>query len=361
MIPLKEQYYNSDFYLGLARNLNKVHPKVNVISFHQDAVKELPRLELKQRISLASELCRKYLPDNYKKSLKLLYSITDGMQENFSNIFLSDFVAQYGTGHFDLSMQALKDFTSYSSSEMAIRTYLQKDFPRTMRYVYQWADDDNFHVRRLASEGTRPRLPWAMRISELLENPSHAFPILESLKSDPEKYVHKSVANHLNDISKDHPEFMLQKVASWDLEDKTTHWVVKHASRSLIKKGHPEALAMFGAEQKPEVKLRKFSLGKKQLHLGETLPFTLSLVSDKSQTQRLVVDYKVHFVKHSGERKPKVFKIRELELEPGEVWDVTKKHLFKDFTTRKHYAGEHAIEIVVNGKSLALKKFKLDI
>ena len=361
MQPLKDIYYSADFYRGLSSKLQAVYPAFNAQSFCEEAATQLPELELKERITLTSTLCRKYLPDNYKKALRIFYDLSKTIPENFAYIFMPDFVARYGAGHFDLSMQALKDFTHHSSSELALRTFLKKDLQRTLTTVYQWAADDDFHVRRLASEGTRPRLPWAPRIAQLQEDPDVTLPIINALKSDPEKYVQKSVANHLNDISKDHPEKMLAEIESWDHKDDTTAWIIKHATRSLVKQGHPQALALLGAAREPIVDLKTFLLDKEQLRLGESLPFRFTLESLATKPQNLIVDYKIHYVKKSGELKAKVFKLKQMRLNPGESVDLNKRHLFKDFTTRKHYSGEHAVEIVINGKPLGKANFHLQV
>jgi len=361
MTPLKDIYYNPDFFQRLAGQLITAYPKFNAQQFVEEAERQLPPLELKQRITLTSELCRKYLPDNYKKALRIFYDISQSLEENFAYIFIPDFVARYGMGHFDLSIQALRDFTPYSSSELALRHFLNADLDRTMRYVYQWAEDENYHVRRLASEGTRPRLPWAVRVPQIYHNPSLTLPILQALRTDKEKYVQKSVANHLNDISRDHPQVMLETVADWDASHAVTGWIIKHAARTLIKKGHPGALALFGAEQKPKLRCSECRLLKTGLSLGDYLQFNIDLQSQANKTQQLIVDYKIHFMKKSGELKPKVFKLKSLQLQPGESVTLTKKHLFEDFTTRKHYAGEHAVEIIVNGVSMAKQGFRLRV
>ena len=359
MTPLKDIYYNPVFYQQLAGLIAGAYPKFNTQAFIDEAVEQLPAIELKQRISLTSQLCRKYLPDNYKKALRIFYDLSPALEENFSYIFIPDFVARYGAGHFELSMQALKDFTCYASSELALRRFLNSDLERSLHYVYQWAQDDNHHVRRLASEGTRPRLPWAARVPPLLHNPSLTLPVLEILYRDNEKYVQKSVANHLNDISKDHPEVMLKTLAHWDKNQPATAWIAKHAARTLIKQGHAGAMALFGVGQSPEVTLQELQLQPKALRLGEHLQFNFSLTSQSSKAAALIVDYKIHYMKKNGETRPKVFKLKQLQLAPGEKVHISKKQLFQDFTTRKHYPGKHALEIVVNGVSVAKRGFEL--
>lgn len=357
---LKNLYYPPVYYKELARHLKTVYPALNEKLFYKQATTGLNKLELKQRVTRTAEVCKAFLPVEYKTAVQVLYDYSELLNgESFSNIFLSEFIALYGRGDYIFSMQALRDFTKYSSSELAVRFFLMDDFKRTIKIMRHWAYDDNYHVRRLASEGSRPRLPWAIRVPELLVNPEHTAPILNSLKADKEKYVQKSVANHLNDISKDHPDWMLCQVEKWGQKNKNTAWIIKHAARGLIKKGSPQALSLFGVNNKIKVKLTKFELGTEKVKLGDHLPFSFVLNSTGGKPQKLVVDYKVHFVKKSGELKPKVFKIKLFELKPAARIEISKKHLFKHFSSRKHYAGDHELEIIVNGNSMEKKKFQL--
>jgi 3-methyladenine DNA glycosylase AlkC len=238
--------------------------------------------------------------------------------------------------------------------------FLQDDLDRTLSIIKKWTVNENAHIRRLASEGTRPRLPWAVRVKTLLEKPSHCFPILQDLKADNEKYVQKSVANHLNDISKDHPEIMLQLVKSWDNTNQSTQWIIRHAARTLVKKGNRQALALFGAGRKPQINLRKFALNTSRLQLGDNLEFELELVSCAKKEQQLIIDYRIHYVKASGHTSPKVFKLKTATLKPGQPLTLRKKHPVKNFTTRKHYSGRHLIELLINGRSINSLPFQLD-
>jgi len=361
---LKETYYSAAFYKQLAEKIKEVYPALNKQVFYKQALFKLDELELKQRISRTAQVCREHLPENYKKALRILYRYSERLSvDSFSEIFLPEFVARYGQDNYELSMQALKDFTRHSSSELAVRVFLVNDFKQTLKIMRDWSVDENYHVRRLASEGSRPRLPWATRVPALIENPRHAAPILKALKTDKEKYVQKSVANHLNDISKDHPEWMLNLIEKWNYNNSNDRvaWVIKHASRGLIKSGNPRALLLFGVSSDVKIELKKFKLTAKKITLGEYLTFSFILKSTSKQSQKLIVDYKVYFVKNDGNSKPKVFKLRELIISAGELVEINKKHLFKNFTTRKHYAGKHFLEIVINGKASGKKPFELVI
>jgi len=204
-------------------------------------------------------------------------------------------------------------------------------------------------VRRLASEGSRPRLPWSFRLDALVEDPTPALPILTRLRADPELYVRKSVANHLNDISKDHPERMLDLVERWDRSDDRTAWIVRHGARSLIKDGHPRSFALFGFDARPRLDVEHLAVRPASLRLGQTATFSFDIVSRARRPQKLAVDYAIHYVKVSGRPSRKVFKLCELLLPPGARETIQKRQIFKDFTTRTHHPGRHVFELIVNG------------
>lgn len=197
-------------------------------------------------------------------------------------------------------MQALAFFTTFGSAEFAIREFLRRDPQRTLAVMETWSRDDNEHLRRLASEGSRPRLPWSFHLDALIADPTLAAPILENLKADSSPYVRKSVANHLNDITKDHPGWVLDRIESWSLESRQTAWIAKHSLRTLIKKGDRRALGVIGAGAKAQVLVKEFSVHPRKIVLGEKLTLSLTMESTASKSQRLVVDYVVHYVKKSG-------------------------------------------------------------
>src|SRR3954470_14920838 len=176
-----------------------------------------------------------------------------------------------------------------------------------------WSRDDNEHVRRLASEGCRPRLPWSFKLSALIADPSPVAPILENLRADPSLYVRKSVANHLNEITKDHPDWVLARIDSWNLANSHTAWIAKRALRTMIKKGDRRALAVIGAGDRAEIQVASFEVAPQKLKLGEQLTVALTLSSTARKAQKLVIDYTIHYVKQSGAASGKVFKWKELE------------------------------------------------
>ena len=360
MEPLKEMF-NKEFYEHLARETKRVHKSFNDKNFLKEVTIELPTLSLNQRMRKTSEVLHLHLPSDYKKTISILYEVIPNIKRGYVNLVFPDYVGMYGKHDFKTSLDALKYFTSFGSSEFAVREFLRADFEKTICVMKAWASDENHHVRRLSSEGSRPRLPWSFKLDEPIKNPFSTKEILDTLREDSELYVRKSVANHLNDISKDNPDALFAIVKQWNKNHKHTSWIIKHASRSLIKKGNQQSLQLFDFDKNPKIELVNFKLVKKKIKLGEKLNFSFQLKSTKSIAQKLVIDYAIHYKKSNGELSPKVFKLKEVNLKKAESISVAKGQLFKDFTTRKHFAGLHKVEIFINGKSHGIEVFYLTI
>lgn len=351
--------FNREFYQHFAGVFANTDKNFNADAFVSDVTENLDELALNGRLRNTAVVLRKHLPDDFKKAVGILYNAAPALRRGYTALVLPDFIALYGRDDFHLSMEALRDFTVLGSSEFAIRVFLKTDLDRTLKVMNDWADNKDHHIRRLASEGSRPRLPWSFKLEQIIKNPSLTSSILEKLKADETLYVRKSVANHLNDISKDNTAYMLQLLKSWDSADPHTSWIIKHASRTLIKKGDQDSLSLFNFEQDVRLTMDNFKLNTNQVRLGGELHFSFELRSLKDTPQKLVVDYAVHYVKSSGEQSKKVFKLKEVLLLAGQTLSFSKKQLFKDLTTRKHYAGKHLVEIVVNGRGLGTKEFEL--
>lgn len=311
------------------------------------------------RLRRGTEALRAALPGDFGAALPVLRAVAPRIEHAFVGMLLPDFVGLYGREHPRESLEALRFLTRYSSGEFAVREFLRRDLAGTLAVMTEWAQDENEHVRRLASEGSRPRLPWSFRLEALVADPAPVAPILDRLQADPSLYVRKSVANHLNDISKDHPDWMLARLRGWGVAHPHTAWIAKRAARTLIKAGHAGALRLFDFGARPAVGVEGFRLGKKRLRLGETLEFSFVLRSTSRKAQRLVVDYVVHYVKQSGTTAPKVFKLTEVELAAGAGVEVKKRQVLRDFSTRKHHPGRHRVEVQVNGQVLAGAAFGL--
>jgi 3-methyladenine DNA glycosylase AlkC len=270
------------------------------------------------------------------------------------------FVQKYGLDDFEAAMRAQYQLTQRFSAESSIRAYLVKYPEETYARLREWTRDKSPHVRRLVSEGTRPRLPWAPRLRAFQENPRPVIALLELLKDDPERYVQRSVANSINDIGKDHPELAVEVCRAW-LVNATPQreWIVRHALRSLIKQGHRGALRLMGVSGKPAVSITNVRLVPSPLKVGDKLRFSFDLASTSRREQDLLVDYAVHFVKSNGGTRPKVFKLRKIALPAGESVELNGSISFKDMTTRQHYAGRHRIEVLVNGVPHPLAEFEV--
>ncbi|MEP3348623.1 MAG: DNA alkylation repair protein [Marinomonas sp.] len=343
---------------------------------------KLNRLELKQRAQLIADEMHKVLPVELNLRYPILrrmlhtrphanlkvsqQSDEDGLC-GWAMMSLGMLVAQHGLEDFELSLQLLKDMTSYFSSEFDIRPFIVADQGRALAIIASWIDDDDYHVRRLVSEGTRPRLPWAMQLPSLIKDPSPLIPLLTSLRDDEEEYVRRSVANHLNDIAKDHPDMVASIAKDWlqegnqllnkDTQNNRTR-LVKHACRTLIKQGHPEALAAFGIYP-AKIILESLSTISHEVSVGGDLCFELALCSDSKQEQMLLIDYVIHHKKANGTLTTKVFKWKNVILSPEQTLRIDKKHSFKVITTRKYYPGTHAVSVRINGTDYGYCEFEL--
>jgi len=358
MEPLKEMF-NKKFYQQLAASIGSACKDFDEKNFVKDVTHDMEDLSLNQRMRNTSVVMQKHLPNDYKKSVNIMKKAVTKIPRGYVTLIFPDFIGLYGHDDKEFSLEALSYFTSFGSSEFAIREFLKRDPLGTLKVMETWAEDKSEHIRCLASEGSRPRLPWSFKLDAILKEPKLTRNILEKLKMDDSAYVKKSVANHLNDFSKDHTGYMLDIVSSWNKKDPNTAWIIKHACRTLIKKGNERALHLFDFKTKVDVDLSNFKISSDKISLGESLQFDFKLTSTGKKPQLLAVDYCIHYYKKTGP-SPKVFKLKEVELKPGEAIHVIKKQLFQDLTTRKHYSGKHVLEIIVNGNILGKKEFMLE-
>jgi 3-methyladenine DNA glycosylase AlkC len=358
MEPLKEMF-NEVFYSRLAAAFKNIHKPFPSEKFLRDVLEPLNRLSLNERMRHTSVVLKAHLPSNYKTSIGIMKDVIPMLSTGYTTLIFPDFVSQFGTSDFQTSIDALRYFTKFGSSEFAIRTFLKMDLDRTIREMYDWSEDENDHVRRLSSEGSRPRLPWSFKLDAIIQNPKYTQPILENLKQDDSLYVRKSVANHINDISKDSPDFVLRLIKGWDQSQPHTMWIIKRGCRSLFKLGDKKSLRAFKYTDKVVVSIKKFTLTPRSVKIGDPMTFRFELISEKNSTQRLMIDYRIYYVKKTGASLPKVFKLKEVELSPGSSMAIMKKQSFQDFTTRKHFQGKHKLEILVNGKVIKEAKFEV--
>ncbi len=357
MEPLKEMF-NHAYYQSLASSIKEVHPSFKINSFLKDAIMDISMRSLNERMRHTAHTLQHYLPDDYRKSISILMDTVTLMPGGYTALVFPEFVSLFGKANYKVSIDALKYFTRFGSSEFAVRTFLKLDLNRTLMNMYKWSEDDNVHVRRLASEGSRPRLPWSFKLDEIIQNPELTRPILENLNSDNELYVRKSVANHLNDQTKDSPDYVTQLVKSWDRTHPHTAWIVKRGCRSLLKQGHKQSMAIFNLSPNVDATVKNFTLNSRTIKLNEKLEFQFSLVSKKNRSQRLMIDYRIHYIKKTGAQLPKVFKLKEVTLNPKEEVSIKKMTRFQDYSTRQLHSGTHLLEILINGVIVKSIKFE---
>lgn len=351
--------FDEAFYRRSAAQLAALHPRFDAERFLGLALEGLGQLELMARLHRTAEAFHAALPLALPEQLAVLRAHAPQIGHGFVAIWPCAHVARHGLDQPALALPTLRELTRHGSAEFAIRPFLVRDLAGTLATLRDWAADPaDEHARRLASEGSRPRLPWGEKLQALVTDPRPAWPILETLRADPSLYVRKSVANHLNDITKDHPDLVLDLVSTWDRADARTAWIVRHALRTLIKRGHPRALALLGAGAAPKVRAT-LAVSPRRIQKGDTITLTAHLVSDARRSQSLLVDYVVHYARASGRASAKVFKWTTLELAPGESATLTKRQTIRDFTTRRHHPGRHRVELQINGRRLAETAFTL--
>lgn len=354
----------------IARSLKKVYPAFPEKDFLKSVLHGLNPLELKDRTKYIMAVLHECMPNHFEKTARIFvkmktvwdYGDPDDNLAGFAAWPIIDYIGEYGLDHPEVSLNALKELTSLFSAEFAIRPFIINHFELTFQTLEKWIDDPDEHVRRLVSEGSRPRLPWGCRLPPFIENPAPVFQLLEKLKDDPSEYVRRSVANNLNDISKDHPEQVIQTCKRWKRgAGKNRQWIIKHATRSLVKSGHPEIFGLLGHTENPKLSFQSLEISPLEIQLGDAVEFRFELISKGTHKQSIVIDYAIHHMKANGKTAPKVFKFRTLEIGPHETISLSKKHRIKPITTRNYYPGVHAVEILINGKTFGQVPFRLSV
>lgn len=360
MPDLLKNMFNHDSLRELALAIQSVYSSFQVDGFLKSTMdKTWDSLELKARGRQISMNLRKYLPEDYREAISILDKVIIN-HDGPGRFCFPDFVEVYGQDekNWDISINALERYTQYVSSEFAVRPFIIKHEERMMAQMYAWSKHKNEHVRRLASEGCRPQLPWGQALTRFKKDPTLILPILERLKTDPSLYVRKSVANNLNDISKTHPDLVVKLAKDWRGKNAYTDWVVKHGCRTLLKKGNREALAIFGCDDDTSIDVDDFALEATSLSLGESITFSFSIQAKKPMKVRL--EYGIDYVKAGGKRNRKIFQISEISLKKSEKKSYVKNHSFADLSTRKHYPGIHSIALIVNGVERRKLDFELE-
>lgn len=350
---MKDKYYNYHSIYELALRIKAVYHSFQDSDFVNDIMDETwDVLELKGRMRQIAINLGRYLPTDYESALGIIDQVVAGYPEGFHDnalIYFPDFVEVYGRDecHWNLSIAALERYTQYSTAEFAVRSFIIDYEERMMAQMYVWAKHKNEHVRRLASEGCRPALPWGQALTRFKKDPSPILGILEQLKADPSLYVRKSVANNLNDISKTHPDLVVKTAMDWYGKNEYTDWIVKHGCRTLLKKGNRDVLGIFGIADAGSVDVYDFALGAASVPIGKDMIFSFKIRVKKATKVRL--EYGVYYVKANGGQNRKVFQISEASFMANQEKTYIKTHSFADLSTRKHYPGTHSLALIVNG------------
>lgn len=366
MAELLKNIYDDTFINNLGKAVMIHYPAFDQAAFTRRVFNETwQELELKDRMHRIAHGLAAGLPGDYLSSLDIILKVAETLQKSvgsgFEYMFLPDFVEQYGMEgemeNFDASVTALEELTLIGSAELAVRPFIIRYPKKMMSRMNRMAKHPSEHVRRLASEGCRPRLPWAMALPEFKQDPSPVMKIVKRLINDESLYVRRSVANNLNDISKDHPDVVMDIAEQRYGKNANIDWVIKHACRGLLKQAHPRALKLFGFGDTSHLTVSKLKLPK-QVDLGSQMEFSFVIQTKKKSIGKLRIEYGIDFMKSNGRTSRKIFQISESTISATEK-HISRKHSFKPISTRRHYPGKHGFSILLNGTEVANRSFLL--
>ncbi len=365
MSALKD-VYSEGFYRQFCNAVAKVYPEFNSKKFIKNIfTEEFQQMELKQRIRHTTLVLHEFFPKNFKDDAILIEKIIDQIEsedikyDRFPFLFFPDYIEIYGINDFEIAIPILERTTQFITCEYAVRPFILKYPEKMLAQMLKWSKHKNHHVRRLASEGSRSRLPWAMALPFLKKNPEPIFGILENLKNDESEYVRRSVANNLNDIAKDNPDVTLAIAKKWLGKTKETDALVKHGCRTLLKQGHPEVLSQYGLLSE-NILVENFKIETPKVSVPKAIIFSFSVKNNYETPQIIRLEYAIYFNKANGQLSKKVFKISERNYSASQLEQVVKKHSFKLITTRKYYPGLHQVSVIVNGSEKAIGSFTLE-
>lgn len=357
--------YSEEFYrvlsLALDASLNSFDKKLFKKMIFCD---EFEGYELKERMSHTTEVMAYFLPEKFTQAIKKIKKIIRYLEKNnireesVEFMFLPEFVEKNGLDDYQASIEAFEFITKYTSCEFAVRPFIKAYPDKMLKQMLDWASNDHHMVRRLASEGSRPRLPWAMDLPDLKKDPAPLLKILTKLRDDEAEIVRRSVANNLNDISKDNPSFLIDRVNQWQGEDKNVDAMLKHACRTLLKQGDPKILKLFGYDSK-HFELSDFEISTPSVEINSALSFGFR-IKNKSSSEKLArLEYGVYYLKKNNTLSKKVFKISEKLISGDSVQEIQRKQSFRVITTRTLYPGLHKLSVIINGRESDLLEFDL--
>lgn len=363
--PLKHRF-GPPVVRRLAKELADAHTRFDRAGFERDALRGFEGLELLDRGRHLGRVLRDHLPADFPSAVDVLLATLPAQKQpaggmaSFYYLAHTEFVRQFGVPHLDASLRALHALTQVFTGEFAIRPLIEAHPAAVLERLRAWTRDPSEHVRRLVSEGTRSRLPWAPRLRAFAADPSPVVGLLERLRDDPSLYVRRSVANNLNDIWKDHPAQLVAIAAAWmEGASAERRWIVRHALRAAVKKGDAGALTVLGFGAKASLHVVDHAIAPSRPRMGTKVVVTVTLENPSRRAQQVVVDLVVHFVKAHGGTRPKVFKLAHVTLAPRESVSLRKTVSLADLTTRRHYPGRHPVALQLNGAAEPLGAFTL--
>lgn len=352
---------------ALARQFRRAAPDRGFAHLTAITSVELDALNLRARSDLVAAALQLDLPDSYAPSAIIIRAALEDPKFSGWGIWpVTEAVATLALADgrpsaFNDGLALLTQLSPRLTSEFAIRRFLEADLTRSIPIVTEWTSHPDPAVRRLASEGTRPFLPWAIRVRSILADPESTIPILDALKNDDSDYVSRSVANHLNDLSRENADLVVALLENWlQTPEQRTHWIARHGLRTLIKRAHPGALALMGFAP-AALTVSDRVLAQKVVVAPGSLEFAFDITNHGDAPAAVAVDYVIHFMKSNGGQSEKVFKLAVKTLQPGATASFVKRHGFQPRTTRVHYPGAHGLEIQVNGVRSGRTEFSLEI
>jgi 3-methyladenine DNA glycosylase AlkC len=366
MSYLLKDLYSKAFYnkfTDIAAAIVPAFDKKKFIRLIFDA--EWESRELKERMKHTASVLHRFFPGNFEDTAKMIEKLIIALRRHgvtkssLEYMFLPDYVETYGLDHYAISVKALEYITQFTSCEFAVRPFIIKYGDKMIKQMHKWSLHENPLVRRLASEGSRPRLPWALKVPGLVKDPAPILPILENLKNDPSETVRRSVANSLNDISKDHPGIVIRMVKQWKGVSPETDAIIKHGCRTLLKQGHQDMLKYYGLNNSAQIKVSNAKIATPKVKVGESLAFSFAIQNKDTVPKKVRMEYAIFYPRQNGQLSKKVFKIGERQFLPNEHSVVIRKQSFKIITTKKFYPGQHKLSIIINGQERAIINFEL--
>lgn len=366
MSSLLKDVYSKEFYSNFSEIIGEVVP-----AFHPEKFKKLifddtwHSKELKQRMRHTTLALHPFLPKEFHQTAKIIESILEKLRQNnikevsLEYMFLADYIEVFGINDFDASVKLIELVTPFTSCEFAVRPFIIKYGNKMIQQMVQWSLHKNHHVRRLASEGSRPRLPWAISLPALKKNPESILPLLEHLKTDSSEYVRRSVANNLNDISKDNPHVVISIAQRWKGISPETDAIIKHGCRTLLKQANSEILSYYGLNDNSNLEISNFNLQTYKVKIGDNLSFSFTIHNQSNEIKTVRLEYAVYYLLNNGTHTRKVYKISERQLQSNELVNIERKQSFRKITTRKFYIGLHTVSIIINGQEKNSGNFEL--